>query len=101
MIEPDARSEAGGIRGRVHLQPEPVQVEAGIAAPAESFKGAATGSLGENAARPGAVRKPLAEVADLDAVEPDGMLAVKGEHAIWLDTHPLAGLGLHVGGIEQ
>src|SRR2546430_594132 len=106
MIEPYARTEAGGISGRVHLQPDPVQVEGGIAAPAESFKWAATRILGEDAARPGAVREPLAKVADFDAVEPDRMLAVKGGHRIieldhLLHAHPLAGLGLHSRRIEQ
>src|SRR2546422_10835437 len=77
-----------------------------IAPPTEAREGAASRILGENPCRPRALRKPLAEVADFDAIQPDRMLAVRGGDGIieldhLLHARPLPGLGLHMPIIEE
>src|SRR5438046_10349901 len=100
MVELHVLLEPRGIVGGVILKPEPVEVETRIAPPSESLKGAAARVLGENPARPPAVRQPVAKVADFDSVKPARMLAVRGADRIIepdpiLHARPLAGFRLH------
>ena len=102
VVELHVAGEAGGSFGRVVLQPDPVDLEVGVAAPAEALERRAAGTLREDAAGPGAVGESRAEVADLDAVEPDRMLAVRGRDRVIeldhvLDASPLPGGPAHLG----
>ena len=106
MVELHVLLEPRGIVGGVILKPDPVEVETRIAPPSESLKGAAARVLGENPARPPAVRKPVAKVADFDSVKPDRMLAVRGADRIiepdhMLHARPLTGFRLHSRIIEE
>src|SRR2546426_9154385 len=82
VIERDAPGDPYRFVGGIHLQPDPVQLELRIAPPTEAREGAASRILGENPCRPRALRKPLAEAADFDAIQPDRMLAVRGGDGI-------------------
>ena len=106
MIEEYGSVESSRIVGRVVLEPDPVQLEARAAAPAEAFERRARGILREHAARPGSVRESLAQVAHLDAIEPDRVLAVERRRRVIeldhvLDAGPLAGPGVDTGIVEE
>src|SRR3989442_14490579 len=86
MIEVHVARESSWISGRVILEPDPVQFEIGVASPPEALERGPAGTLGENAAIPGAVREPLAQMTDLDPIEPDRMLSVEvGRGIVQLD----------------
>ena len=101
-----ARREARRVVRRVGLQPDVVEVQARVAPPPQSAKGGAGRILREDASRPRAVRKSRADVADLHAVDPDRMLAVRRADRIiqldhLFDAHPLALLADYAGVVEQ
>src|SRR3954464_13882501 len=66
-----ARGKPGRIRVRIVLEPQVVDVQRRVAAPAQPLEGTADWILREGDPAPRAVRKSKADVTDLDAVQPD------------------------------
>src|SRR3954454_4687772 len=82
VIEQHRAGDAGGIAGRIILQPDPIEIEIRIAAPLEPFERRAACRLREITAAPCAVRESEAEMAHFGAVDPYGVFAVERRHRV-------------------
>src|SRR5262245_58275805 len=106
MIAQPGAGETERIARRIVLQPNPVEIQIGVAAPSEPLERSAARGLCEVAAVPGSIRKSLTEVAHFDAVDPDRVLAVEGGHRVvqlhhLLDAGPLSRGDLDTGIVQK
>ena len=106
VVEEHGARETQRIVWRIVLQPDPVEIQIGVAAPPEAFERRAARALREVASAPCAVRESLTEVAHLDAIDPDGVLAIERGHGVvqlhhLLDAGPLARRHFHIRAVQQ